>query len=73
MRYEAPAVGDRVAALKEARHLNAVPESPERGFPVGFLTGSAGAPHPIVHLSCFANVALCFFPRRRSTMRKIRM
>ncbi len=43
MRYEATAVGDRVAALKEARHLNAVPKSPVRRFPLGFLTGSAGA------------------------------
>jgi mono/diheme cytochrome c family protein len=43
MRYEATAVGDRVAALKEAWRLNAVPESPVRRFPLGFLTGSAGA------------------------------
>jgi mono/diheme cytochrome c family protein len=43
MRYEATAVGDRVAALKEAWHLNAVPKSPVRRFPLGFLTGSAGA------------------------------
>src|ERR1700730_19197823 len=43
MRYEATAVGDRVAALNEAWHLNAVPESPVRRFPLGFLTGSAGA------------------------------
>ena len=43
MRYEATAVGDRVAALKEAWHLNAVPDSPVRRFPRGFLTGLAGA------------------------------
>jgi cytochrome c2 len=43
MRYQATAVGDRVAALKEAWRLNAVPESPVRRFPLGFLTGSAGA------------------------------
>jgi cytochrome c2 len=43
MRYEATAVGDRVAALKEAWRLNAVPESPVRRFPLGFLKGSAGA------------------------------
>jgi mono/diheme cytochrome c family protein len=43
MRYEATAVGDRVAALKEAWHLNAVPKSPVRRFPLGLLTGSAGA------------------------------
>src|SRR6202023_3403165 len=43
MRCEATAVGDRVAPLKEAWHLNAVPESPVRRFPLGFLTGSAGA------------------------------
>src|SRR3984893_18940657 len=40
MRYEATAVGDRVAALKGAWHLNAVPESPVRRFPLGFLTGT---------------------------------
>src|ERR1700732_5494669 len=43
MRYEATAVGDGVVALKEARHLNAVRESRVRRFPLGFLTGSAGA------------------------------
>src|ERR1700730_18579005 len=43
MRYEATTVGDRVAALKEAWHLIAVPKSPVRRFPLGFLTGSAGA------------------------------
>ena len=43
MRYEATAVGDGVVALKEAWHLNAVPESPVRRFPLGFLTGSPGA------------------------------
>jgi cytochrome c2 len=43
MRYEATAVGDRVAALKGAWRLNAVPESPVRRFPLGFLKGSAGA------------------------------
>src|ERR1700732_5257924 len=41
--YQATAVGDRVAALKEAWHLNAVPESPARRFALGLLTGSAGA------------------------------
>jgi mono/diheme cytochrome c family protein len=43
MRYEATAVGDRVAALKQAWHLNAVPESPVRRFPLRFLAGPAGA------------------------------
>src|SRR5260370_25251646 len=43
MRYEATAVGDRLVALKEARHLNVVPESRVRRFPLGFLTGSEGA------------------------------
>src|SRR6202171_2272685 len=43
MRYEATAFGDRVAALGEAWHLNAVPESPVRRFSLGFLTVSAGA------------------------------
>src|SRR3984893_18696009 len=43
MRYEATAVGDGVVALKEAWHLIAVPKSPVRRFPLGFLTGSAGA------------------------------
>src|ERR1700676_2995739 len=42
MKYEATAVGDRVAALKQAWHLNAVPESPVRRFSLRFLTGSAG-------------------------------
>src|ERR1700686_1469911 len=43
MRDEATSVGDRIAALKQAWHLNAVPESPMRKFSLGFLTGSAGA------------------------------
>src|ERR1700692_528615 len=43
MRYEATAVGDRVAAVKEAWHVNAVPGSPVRRFLLRFLTGSAGA------------------------------
>src|ERR1700682_4275118 len=43
MGYEATAVGDRVAALKQARHLNAVLESPVRRFFLRVLRGSAGA------------------------------
>ena len=43
MRYAATAVRDRVATVKEAWHLNAVPESPVRKSPLRFLTGSAGA------------------------------
>src|ERR1700730_4870960 len=43
MRYEETAVCDRVAPRKEAWHSNAVPESQVRSFPLGFLTGSAGA------------------------------
>ena len=43
MRDEGTVVGDRVAALKEAGHLNAVRESRVRRFVLGFLTGSAGA------------------------------
>src|ERR1700686_4835612 len=43
MGYEATAVGDRVAALKQARHLNVFPESLVRRFSLGSLTGSAGA------------------------------
>jgi len=43
MRYEAAAVGDRVAPTKEAWHLNAVLESPVRRFSKWFLTGSAVA------------------------------
>src|SRR5258707_1641094 len=43
MRYEATAVGDRVAALKQAWHLNVVPKSPVRRFSLRFLKGSAGA------------------------------
>src|SRR5258708_7596997 len=43
MRYEATAVGDRVAALKQSWHLNVVPKSPVRRFALRFLTGSAGA------------------------------
>jgi mono/diheme cytochrome c family protein len=43
MRYEATAVGDRVVALKEAWHLNAVPESRVRRFPLRFLPGPANA------------------------------
>src|SRR5712672_1531285 len=42
MRVDATAVGDRVAALKEAWHVNAVAGSPLRRFLLGFLTGSAG-------------------------------
>ena len=41
MRYEETAVCDRVAPRKEAWHLIAVPKSPVRRFPLGFLTGSA--------------------------------
>ena len=52
MRYEATAVCDRVAALKQAWYLNAVPESPVRRFPLGFLTGSAGA---LIVLACRAS------------------
>src|SRR5258708_1233703 len=43
MSYEATAVGDRVAALKQAWHLNVFPKSLVRRFPLRFLTGSAGA------------------------------
>jgi hypothetical protein len=43
MGYEATAVGDRVATLKQARHLNVFPESLVRRFSLGSLTGSAGA------------------------------
>jgi mono/diheme cytochrome c family protein len=43
MRYEATAVGDRVAALEETWHLNAVPESPLRKFPLRFPPGPANA------------------------------
>jgi cytochrome c2 len=43
MRYEATAVGDRVATLKRAWHMNAVPESRVRRFPLRFLTEPAGA------------------------------
>ena len=41
MRYEATAVDDRVATVKEVWHMNAVRESPVRRFILGFL-GSAG-------------------------------
>ena len=43
MRDEAAVVGERVAAFKEAWHLNAVRESRVRRFLLGFLTRSAGA------------------------------
>jgi cytochrome c2 len=43
MRDEAAAVGERVAALKEAGHVNALRESRVRRCLLGFLTGSAGA------------------------------
>src|ERR1700687_718926 len=42
VRDEAAVVGERVAALKEAWHLNAVRESRVRRFLLGFLTRSAG-------------------------------
>src|SRR5260370_41894568 len=42
MRYEAAAVGERVATLKQSWHLNDVPELPVRRFPLRFLRGSAG-------------------------------
>ena len=43
MRDEVAVVDERVAALKEAWHLNAVRESRVRRFVLEFLTGSAGA------------------------------
>src|SRR5216684_3531743 len=43
MRHEATAVGDGVAALKEAWHLNTIGESRLLRYLLGFLTGSAGA------------------------------
>jgi hypothetical protein len=43
MKYEAAAVGDRLAALEQAWHLNAARESPVRRFSLWFLRGSAGA------------------------------
>src|SRR6202011_4373182 len=43
MRNEAAVVGERVAALKEPWHWNALRESRVRRFLLGFLTGSAGA------------------------------
>src|SRR6267154_3546933 len=43
MKYGAAALRDRVAALKQSWHLNAVPELSVRRFPLRFLTGSAGA------------------------------
>src|ERR1700724_3617902 len=43
MREEATVVGDRVAALKEPWHLKVISESRALRFPLGFLTGSAGA------------------------------
>jgi hypothetical protein len=41
MRDEAPVVGERLAALKEAWHSNAVLESRVRRYLLRFLTGSA--------------------------------
>ena len=43
MRYVATEIVNKVAALKQAWHLNAVSESPVRRFSLRFLTGSAGA------------------------------
>ena len=43
MRDEATVVGDRVAALQEPWHLNAIGPSRVLRFPLGFLTGWAGA------------------------------
>jgi len=43
MRDEATVVGDRVAALQEPWHLNAIGQSRLLRFPLGFLTGWASA------------------------------
>src|ERR1700732_480355 len=43
MRDEATVVGDRVTALREPWHLNAIGQSRVLRFLLGFLTGWAGA------------------------------